>query len=87
MVICGGGGASVLQNVEMMIEGCGFIHFRHGEAEFIGKRDKMGGCQATIFVLDQVKGFDQQIAPPGHLAEQSGDFCRGVRVNSAGPWA
>jgi hypothetical protein len=41
----------------------------------------MGGCQATVFVLDQVKGFDQQIASTGHLAKQSGDFCRGVRVN------
>src|SRR4051794_27880408 len=55
----------------MSIERGNLVDLDQGEPHFLGQRREVACMQAPEIVLQQVQMFDQQVAPPLALPEQS----------------
>ena len=68
-----------LDDVEMVVERRHLVDLGLRQPHLLGKRAQVGGRQMAVAVLDQVKMFDQQVAPARALAQQRANvFERGI---------
>ena len=68
-------------DVKVMIKTSDFKDFHHRYFHLGGKRDKMRRRDLTVFILHQVKEFDQQVPAPRPRTQQFLDLARGHRIN------
>jgi hypothetical protein len=65
----------------VVIEGRDFEHLGRRQAIFVRERHQHRRRQMSFGVLDAVQRLDQQVAPPGQLAEQGADRLQRNRID------
>ncbi len=72
-------GLAFADHVEVGVEGGDFIDFGLRQTHLFGQGHDVAGRQLTVFVLDQVKEFDEQVAPTRAVAQKRANLVqRGV---------
>jgi hypothetical protein len=66
----------------MVVEGRDFVHLGHRELHLSRERNQMSRREAAEAILNFVKMFDEEIAPPRCVAEQRGDVFARFRVDT-----
>ena len=72
-----------LHDVEMGVKGRDFIDLGKREPHLLRQRDKMGGREMTVAVLDQMQMLDQEIAPAFALAKERAHLFERLRIDLA----
>ena len=54
---------ALLHHIEVVIEGCNFVHLGLRQAHLLGERREMRSRQAAVSVLQPVQVLDQKVAP------------------------
>jgi type VI secretion system secreted protein Hcp len=74
---------TVLDHVEVVVEGGDLVHLGLGQAELLRQGGQVLVRQAAVAVLDGVQVFDQQVAPARGVAQQCAHLVKCLRLDAA----
>ena len=75
-----------MHDVEMRVEGGDLVDLGLRHAQLRGECREMARREMAVAILDQVKIFDQQVAPTRHSSQKFFDFLNGGGLDLAPLW-